>query len=265
VEVKLLLQHLYRTFIELTNHQGSSKLIRKFTFSKWSRFVIPSYTKVFKVNKEEMDKPLHHYQTLHELFIRRLNPSARPVDQQKDSVVSPVDAKIEAYGVITPQKEMIVKNKPYSIQEMVSNDLILEKYIEGQFIILYLSPKDYHRIHSPLKAQVGNTWTVGQKSYPVNSLGIKYGKEPLVKNFRKLTELTFENGHMLMVKVGAMFINSIEAVSKKEVVEKGEEMAYFTFGSTVILLFEKNSITFASNVYSGSYVKCGEPIAHLKK
>ena len=110
-----------------------------------------------------MDKPLHHYQTLHELFIRRLNPSARPVDQQKDSVVSPVDAKIEAYGVITPQKEMIVKNKPYSIQEMVSNDLILEKYIEGQFIILYLSPKDYHRIHSPLKAQVGNTWTVGQK------------------------------------------------------------------------------------------------------
>ena len=56
-----------------------------------------------------MDKPLHHYQNLHELFIRRLKPSARPVDQQKDSVVSPVDAKIEAYGVITPQKEMIVK------------------------------------------------------------------------------------------------------------------------------------------------------------
>ena len=65
--------------------------------------------KSFKVNKEEMDKPLHHYQNLHELFIRRLKPSARPVDQQKDSVVSPVDAKIEAYGVITPQKEMIVK------------------------------------------------------------------------------------------------------------------------------------------------------------
>lgn len=78
-------------------------------------------------------------------------------------------------------------------------------------------------------------------------------------------ELIFENGYMLMVKVGVMFINSIEVVFKKEVVEKGEEMVYFMFGLIVILLFEKNLIIFDFNVYLGFYVKYGELIVYLKK
>ncbi|MBM7701445.1 phosphatidylserine decarboxylase [Metabacillus iocasae] len=258
-----MLKNIYRALIELTNHRASSLLVQKFATSRISALLIPSYAQIFKINQDEMEKSLRSYPTLHDLFIRTLKEEARPIDESTSSLVSPVDAKVEECGRILPSKEIIVKNKRYSIQEMVGNDEVLHKYIDGEFVILYLSPKDYHRIHSPISGSIVQTWTLGNKSYPVNQAGLKYGKDPLIKNYRQLTEVQHSSGHVLMVKVGAMFINSIERMHESNQLIKGQEMAYFTFGSTVILLFEKDTIQLSSHIKQDQLVKVGERIGTL--
>ncbi|MFC3883003.1 phosphatidylserine decarboxylase [Bacillus songklensis] len=260
-----MFERIYQIFIELTNHALFSKLLQKFSTSRASAVLLSSYARVYKINQSEMADNLKNYENLQQLFIRQLKEGVRPIDQTLNGVVSPVDAVIEEYGYIDPAKEMKVKGKVYSIEEMVGNDKLLEKYIGGLFMIFYLSPRDYHRIHSPLSGTITNMWTLGNRSYPVNKWGMKYGKDPLTKNYRKLTELLHPYGNMLMVKVGAMFINSIERTHEGESVTKGDEMAYFTFGSTVVLLFEKGTFILNPNIEKEQPVKVGQLIGVLKE
>lgn len=259
-----MLKWLYRLMIELTNHALSSKLIAFFTKSRLSAWLIPSYAKVYRINQDEMEKSLQHYQTLQQLFIRKLKADARPIDETPNSIVSPVDAVIEEIGTISEQKNIVVKGKAYSIAEMLGSDDAAEKYLNGLFIILYLSPSHYHRIHSPISGVVTRQWALGKRSYPVNRLGLRYGKKPLSKNYRMITEMTADGKYIAVVKVGAMFVNSIELTHPNEQLTKGQEMAYFSFGSTVVLLFEKDSIELDSRIVVPMGIKVGERIGYWK-
>ncbi|HZG60596.1 MAG TPA: phosphatidylserine decarboxylase [Anoxybacillus sp.] len=260
-----MLKLFYRLFIELTNHSVSSKLIALFTKSRLSALFIPSYAKIYRINQNEMEKNLKQYKTLQQLFIRKLKQGIRPIDQTENSVISPVDAVIEDIGVITETKEIIVKGKCYSIQEMLGSSQAAKKYLNGLFIILYLSPSHYHRIHSPISGVITNQWSLGKKSYPVNRLGLKYGKAPLSKNYRLITEVNVNGKHAAIVKVGAMFVNSIELTHKGEYLTKGEEIAYFSFGSTVVLLFEKDAFELDPAIKVPMDIKVGERIGYLKQ
>ena len=91
-------------------------------------------------------------------------------------------------------------------------------------MVIYLSPSHYHRIHSPLSGSVTERFVLGRKSYPVNAAGMEYGKNRC-QNYRSVTEISSDGEHMALVKVGAMFVNSIELL-QRDTVQKGEEMAY---------------------------------------
>nr|WP_263325650.1 phosphatidylserine decarboxylase [Neobacillus sp. Marseille-Q6967] len=260
-----MIQPLYRLFIELTNRKWTSIILKKFAQSKTSRFIIPSFAKVYKLNQNEMEKPLQEYTTLHDLFIRTLKKDLRNIDKTPDSVVSPVDAVIEDVGLIKESSDIYVKEKTYSIREMLGNDRLLEKYIGGSYMILYLSPSHYHRIHSPVDGTVTNQWTLGSRSYPVNKLGLKYGVRTLAKNYRVITEVITDKGHVAIVKVGAMFVNSIETTHTGTELAKGEEIAYFSFGSTVVLLFERNTFELENSIVTPKEIKVGEKLGILKK
>lgn len=243
-----MIQSLYRLFIELTNRKWSSFLLRRFARSRVSKGLIPSFAKVYNINQEEMEQNLLEFESLHDFFIRRLKSGVRIISNEEMAVVSPVDAVIEEIGIIDPDGQIHVKGKTYSITEMLGNQDVAEHYKEGIFMVLYLSPSHYHRIHSPIKGKILNQWSLGSRSYPVNRLGLKYGKGTLAKNYRTITEIGYETGRMALVKVGAMFVNSIETTHTNEKIDKGEELAYFTFGSTVILLFEQDAISVSENV-----------------
>lgn len=116
-----MIQHLYRVMIELTNGKWSSKVLQQFARSSISRFMVPSFAKVYQLNQQEMENSLDKYPTLHDLFIRTLKKDARVIDQGVDSVTSPVDAVIEDVGTIKETSEMIVKGKTYSIEEMLAD------------------------------------------------------------------------------------------------------------------------------------------------
>jgi phosphatidylserine decarboxylase len=260
-----MMQGFYRLLIELTNGRWTSGILRRFARSRISRFIVPSFAKIYHLNQEEMEKGLSEYPTLHDLFVRTLKKEVREIDKSYDAVVSPVDAVIEDVGPIKETSEIIVKGKTYSIEEMLGDHELLTKYLNGTYMILYLSPSHYHRIHSPVDGIVTKQWTLGSKSYPVNKWGLKYGVRTLAKNYRVITEVRTEFGHVAIVKVGAMFVNSIEMTIKGSDLEKGEEMAYFSFGSTVVLLFEKNIFQIDSNLHTPKDIKIGEKIGILCK
>lgn len=251
--------------IELTNGKFTSGVLKKFAQSKASRFIVPSFSKVYRINEGEMEKSLADFGTLHDFFTRKLKQGARPVDMDSNSVVSPVDAVIEDIGNISPDHIITVKGKQYSISEMLGSKEKAEKYADGYYIIFYLSPSHYHRIHSPVSGVVVDKWSLGMKSYPVNKSGLKYGKSTLSKNYRTITEVEHNEGFLSIVKVGAMFVNSIEVIYEGENLDKGDEMAYFSFGSTVVLLFEKDSFEPLSSLKLPADIKVGERVGFLQK
>lgn len=256
-------EKIYRQLVELSNGKVSSSLLRKFTTGKLSKSLIPSYIKFYEIETKEVSSNIKDFKSLHQFFIRTLKKEARPIDERENMFVSPVDAKIESFGEISSTSTFVVKGKSYTLTDLLGNVQMAEKYKDGYYIVFYLSPADYHRMHSPANGKVVKQYVLGQKSYPVNQIGLKFGKNPLSQNYRMISELTYGNHYFSFIKVGAMFVNSIELTNKTSLWTKGEEVGYFTFGSTVILLFEKDTIVFCPNVEAGASIRVGEAFATM--
>ncbi|OIJ16195.1 phosphatidylserine decarboxylase [Anaerobacillus arseniciselenatis] len=252
---------IYQSFVELSGNRFNSYLLKAFTKSKMSKLLNKSFVKVYNIDEAEMEKTLDEYESLQELFIRNLKSEARLIDQDPNSIISPVDGILADVGEINDNCTFHVKNQDYSLIEMLGNEKRAEKYKNGTYIILYLSPSHYHRIHTPVSGTVVGKWALGNKSYPVNEMGLKLGKRPLSKNFRFITEVRLRNTkHYALVKVGAMNVNSIHPTFTGNEVQKGEEMGYFSFGSTVVLLFENNAIALGDYIETPMDVKVGMKI-----
>jgi len=257
-------EKLYQRLIELTNGKQSSQLLQTVAKAKWSKRIIPSYMKVYDINLEEVSKKPQQFSSLHDFFTRELLEHVRPIEQNPTTYTSPVDAKVESFGRIEWDMTFLVKGKPYALQDLLGNKERAAQYADGHFIVFYLSPADYHRIHSPIDGLVLRQYTLGQKSYPVNQLGLSYGKKPISHNYRQVTELKVANNQQVaFIKVGATFVNSIVLTNTTTQWRKGEEVGYFSFGSTVVMLFEKGAIEFTDNVVQGCLIRMGEAFANM--
>jgi phosphatidylserine decarboxylase len=257
-------EKIYQSMIELTNGRQSSILLKKLATSALSKKFIPSYTKVYEINIEEVSKNVENFKSLHEFFTRSLKDGVRPIAEGEKIFASPVDAKIEACGDILDSMTLMVKDKPYSLPDLLGSEEHAARYRNGKYIVFYLSPADYHRIHSPIDGIVVRQYVLGQKSYPVNQLGLTYGKKPISHNYRMISELAYaQNRQTAFIKVGAMFVNSIQLTNVTEVWAKGEEVGYFTFGSTVVMLFEEDAVEFCENVTSGTAIRMGQAFANM--
>lgn len=257
-------EKLYQRLIELTNGKQSSQLLQTIAKAKWSKRIIPSYMKVYDINLEEVSKKPQQFSSLHDFFTRELLEHVRPIEQNPTTYTSPVDAKVESFGRIEWDMTFLVKGKPYALQDLLGNKERAAQYADGHYIVFYLSPADYHRIHSPIDGLVLRQYTLGQKSYPVNQLGLSYGKKPISHNYRQVTELKVANNQQVaFIKVGATFVNSIVLTNTTTQWRKGEEVGYFSFGSTVVMLFEKGAIEFTDNVVQGSPIRVGEAFANM--
>ncbi|MEF7494164.1 phosphatidylserine decarboxylase [Lysinibacillus sphaericus] len=257
-------EKLYQRLIELTNGKQSSHLLQAIAKAKWSKRIIPSYMKLYDITLEEVSKKQQQFASLHDFFTRELLQDARPIEKNPMVYVSPVDAKVESVGRIEWDMTFLVKGKPYALEDLLGNSERAANYADGHFIVFYLSPADYHRIHSPIDGEVLRQYTLGQKSYPVNQIGLTYGKKPISHNYRLVTELkTAHNQQVAFIKVGATFVNSIVLTNRTINWYKGQEVGYFSFGSTVVMLFEKDAIEFTENVVQGNPIRMGEAFANM--
>jgi len=246
--------------------------------------IIRKYCVFYKVNTDEIDLPIEHFRTLDSFFTRHLRKGARVVDKDPLSVVSPVDARVSQFGEITGTRIMQAKNIDYLVSELVPAHLH-HAFLDGSFVTLYLSPSDYHRIHSPLDALVTGGVHVPGKLFPVMEFMVNGISGLFSKNERMITYLSTESGVCAVCKIGAMNVGRIsvsysDIVSNKNMfrrkreivfpkefrphVHKGDELGVFHLGSTVILLFQKDMVTF-ERLYEGQKVRMGQKIAVLNR
>ncbi|QST01148.1 phosphatidylserine decarboxylase [Pontibacillus sp. ALD_SL1] len=252
---------VYRGVIRLFNNKVIGSFLQNMSQASISKSLIPLYAKWFKINEEEIEKSRKEFTSLEDFFTRELRAGVRPIEGSENEFISPVDAKVEQFGGV--KSSLIeVKGVTYSIENLLKDEEMNERYKDGLFVVLYLSPADYHRIHSPAEGVVTKQYELGGNSTPVNKVGLTLGKSPLSTNYRIVSELQQEDGTRLaIVKVGAMWVNTIELTHPSSHVKRGEEVGYFSFGSTVVLLFEKDKVRLHPALRRSSSIRVGEPLA----
>lgn len=256
---------ILRLLTELSSHKWISRCTGKIATSRASRHLIPTFVKSYNIRVEDAERELHEYESLNHFFTRRLKPGLRPIAQGEDLLISPVDALITGMGSIHDGLILDVKGQKYTLDELLHRSPFQQKYRNGHYFVLYLSPTDYHRIHSPVTGKTIESEHVAGKVYPVNDFGLQHMPRVLSRNERLITYIQHHCGEVAVVKVGALNVSSIKYVNQtvQARYERGEEMAYFEFGSTVVLLTETGTFTPLQELKSGDKVKMGEALGHL--
>jgi phosphatidylserine decarboxylase len=240
--------------------------------------VIKWFVRRYKVNMLEAANPdIKIYQTFNDFFTRELREGVRPF--AKANFISPVDGAISQFGAIKKNQIFQAKNHRYSTLALVAGDVPLASHFEnGQFACLYLSPKDYHRIHMPCDATLKSMRYVPGDLFSVNPSTAASVPNLFARNERVVCEFKSEiHGTFAMVLVGATIVGSIATVwhgvinpprSRKVraweyadlemSLKQGEEMGRFLLGSTVVMLFEKGKINFNTSWLPGQPIRMGE-------
>lgn len=261
-----------------------SRTMGKITASRFSRLAIRHYIRHYNIDPTIIEKPVREYRTLKEFFARRLKPGVRPIAPGDDVVASPVDGTVSQMGDIHEGTLIQAKGKQYSLTDLLGeNEEIAQRFYGGKFITIYLSPRDYHRIHMPVEGRLTRYTYVPGRLYPVNQLGIENVDKLFARNERLVTHVeTKELGCVAVVKVGALFVGSVkvmynrattnvkrgrrmsESIPGTPYYQKGDELGWFEFGSTVILLFESKQLEWAEDVKIGRSVLMGQKLAQVK-
>jgi len=245
-----------------------------------TRWMVRRFVAHYKVDMQEAAQPrIEAYASFNEFFTRPLRPGVRPISAAP--FVCPVDAAISQFGPIRKDQLFQAKGHSYSTRALVGGDQELaHKFEEGHFATLYLAPKDYHRIHMPCDGRLKRMIYLPGDLFSVNPLTARHVPGLFARNERVVCEFDCAHGPMVMVLVGATIVGSMATVwhgvvnpprtrAPREwryedsgiVLRKGEEMGRFLLGSTVILLFPANVLTFTPDWAPTRPVRLGEAMA----
>ena len=238
-------------------------------------YLIKDFIRRYDVNMQEaqIEDPTA-YTSFNNFFIRHLKTQCRVLDDA--DIVSPVDGCISEYGSIVNDRMLQAKGRTYSVHELLSGDEnISEKFYGGSFITLYLSPKDYHRVHMPMAGKLLNMIHVPGSLFSVKPSTVLKVPRLFARNERLVVLFETSNDLMAMVLVGATIVGAIGTSWTKDLprsrkrkqyfaevtLKQAEEMGYFKLGSTVILLFEKNSgLKWNEKLKVGDKIRFGESL-----
>jgi phosphatidylserine decarboxylase len=246
-------------------------------------FIIHKISKAYHVNMQEAaSSNLDDYKNFNEFFTRALKPGVRPIDTDAKSVISPVDGAISQCGKINAGRIFQAKGFDFTVEELLACDQqTAEYYKNGQFATIYLSPKDYHRMHAPMDCVVTKTVHVPGRLFSVAKWTAESIPRLFARNERLVCYLETEFGQIAYILVGAIMVSSMQTVFNglvtppyaKQVTEvplignahlsKGDEVGRFNMGSTVILLFPPNFAELSNDLIENKTVKLGEKIATL--
>lgn len=240
--------------------------------------IISWFVKHYKVNMlEAVDPNVSSYKTFNEFFTRPLKDDARPL--AKVDFICPVDGAISQFGNIEVDQIFQAKGHQYSTGALLGGDnQAAKQYENGYFACLYLSPKDYHRIHMPCAGRLLKMTYVPGALFSVNPVTAQSVPGLFARNERVICEFhSEEHGSFVMVLVGATIVGSMVTVwhgivnpPRSRIVrtwsyeqqnirlEQGEEMGRFLLGSTVVILFQKNSMKFNETWNPTKFVQLGE-------
>ncbi|MEG6512067.1 archaetidylserine decarboxylase [Desulforamulus ruminis] len=254
---------LKKAMVHALSRESLGKIFQWACGSRYSRKLIRPYIRLYQVNPAEIKHP-DQYKSLADFFSRDICPSLRPVDPEKDAVVSPVDGKIADLGFAREDQLILAKNNSYSISQLLGQSAA-DDFREGYYFNIYLSPKNYHRIHMPFGAKVIKHKIIPGKVFPVNDLGAATIKDLFARNKRTCTFFETPGGlKFALVKVGALGVGQIVShFTEGQWIDKGAEIGRFEFGSTVILLFQREIFKPVESMLSGQEIKMGQRIGTM--
>jgi len=263
-----------------------SAIMHKVTRSKstlFKNFIIQQIIKHYRVDMSDtLVTDYRDFQTFNHFFTRALKPKARPICSHANSIACPVDGTVSQIGRIENNLVFQAKGHDYSLQTLLGNDESCKSFQEGFFATLYLSPRDYHRIHSPLNAKLKKMIHIPGKLFSVNSITTQHVPELFARNERVVNLFETDAGPMAVILVGAIFVSSIETTWAGTItppkgkniqswdytnasveLNKGNELGRFNMGSTAILLFPKNAIEWESNIKAESKIQMGQCLGKI--
>ena len=271
----------------LLPHHPLSRLMGLLTHStnkNWKNFYIKQIIRHFKVNMDEaIDPDINAYDCFNDFFTRALKPGVRPVADQKNAIVCPADGSVSQTGDIIHGKIFQAKGKSFTATELLGGDKKRARpFGNGKFATVYLSPKDYHRLHMPLAGTLKEMVHVPGRLFSVNGATTHSVPGLFARNERVAAIFDTEAGPMALVLVGAIFVASIETVwhgvitppSSKSVyswrydnnppkLDLAEEMGRFNMGSTIIMLFGHNQVNWLQDFVADKEVQLGQMVGEI--
>jgi len=251
------------------------------TVKNW---LIRHFIQRFKVDMSEAAEPdSSTYPCFNAFFTRALRADARPIADGIKALVSPVDGYVSQIGAINQAYILQAKGRTFSVLELLAgNTAIANAFTNGEFATLYLSPRDYHRIHMPLDGSLRYMLYVPGRLFSVNPPATRVVPKLFARNERVAAIFDTAAGTMGVVMVGALNVGSIETVWTGEVtpprlnemrswkyqgdavrLKKGAELGRFNMGSTVILLFGRQRVCWEAGMEAGSIVHMGQVIGEM--
>ena len=225
------------------------------------------------------------YNSFNDFFTRELKHGARPLAGADDQVICPVDGSISQIGGINHSEIFQAKGHAYDLASLLAGDAELAAgFQDGAFATLYLSPRDYHRIHMPLTGRLQQMLYVPGRLFSVNNATTSTVPGLFARNERVISIFQTGSGLMAVILVGAIFVGSMETVWEGQItpardrqlrrwdysapgrtieLARGDELGRFNMGSTVILLFEKGRIEWLEELKADDTVVMGQPLGQL--
>jgi phosphatidylserine decarboxylase len=200
---------------------------------------------------DDAELPPGAFPSFDAFFTRKLKPGARAMSA--DALVSPSDGMLSSQGVVDPGARIFVKGQPYDVGELVGDPRDAARYAGGEFAVVYLAPRDYHRVHAPADGQITLVRGLSGDLYPVNAIGERHIPQLFVKNQRAAIVIDTPGlGRVTVVMVGAVIVGriTVSVLGGSDVppglhpqepptpVRRGDEIGIFHLGSTVVLLLE---------------------------
>lgn len=272
-----------RILFEILPKNLMSRIVGVLMHIEWpnpfSTFLITVFARVYKINQSEAEAPISTYPSIGAYFIRRLKPGLRPVAESP--VVHPADSVITQIGRIEKGTAIQAKGLRYSVQEMLGDHFSASVFEGGLFITYYLCPTDYHRVHSPLDAEVPQITPIHGTLWPVNDWSVSNINNLFSINERVVFEMKSRLGTAALVMVGATNVGHISTNLAPQIqtnqgqklsalkfqsapeVSRGQELGIFHMGSTVVMIYPKaiaDQCADWQGKWLGKAVKMGESL-----
>jgi phosphatidylserine decarboxylase len=250
----------------------------------WKNLFIKQIIKHYGVNMDEAKEPdINAYNSFNEFFTRELKLGIRPLSTEANSIACPCDGAVSQAGKITDGKVFQAKGKSFNAIDLLGgNAERAAPFNNGIFTTIYLSPKDYHRLHMPLTGTLREMVHIPGRLFSVNPATVNSVPNLFARNERVAAIFDTDAGPMALILVGAIFVSSVETVwhgvvtppsvssvqswqygEDAPTIKKGEEMGRFNMGSTIIVLFGKDQAQWDAEFKAEQTVKLGELIGRV--
>lgn len=246
-----------------------------------ARRLVRLFARTYQIDVEAAGKEIDEYPSIGHFFIRDLREGLRPIESD---FVSPVDGTLRNFGVVTDGRLEQIKGRSYTLSRFLGDDSHASRFENGSFFNLYLSPQDYHHVHSPVEGKIVRSVHIPGKLWPVNDWSLAHVDELFSINERVVTYIDSSLGLVAVVMVGATnvgkisvvydsFISNTAGTSRSAVrdysspikIATGDRLGTFHMGSSVVVLLEPDKVDLSNvRLHAGKKVQYGAAILHQR-